>query len=60
MGFFLINTFVLQHLRGLVMSIFNWGIYGGIGLSFPVGRYISELNIGDLVSLHLKLQYTLL
>jgi len=33
-----------EELRGLVMSIFNWGIYGGIGLSFPVGRYITELN----------------
>lgn len=31
--------------RALVMSIFNWGIYGGYGLAFPVGRYIPELNI---------------
>ncbi|CAH1393582.1 unnamed protein product [Nezara viridula] len=37
-----------EDLRGLVMSIFNWGIYGGIGLSFPVGRYITELNAWDL------------
>ncbi|KAL1114880.1 hypothetical protein AAG570_007704 [Ranatra chinensis] len=37
-----------EHLRGLVMSIFNWGIYGGIGLSFPVGRYITELNAWEL------------
>ncbi|XKL64412.1 hypothetical protein PGB90_004498 [Kerria lacca] len=31
--------------RGLVMSIFNWGIYAGIGLAFPIGRYITELNL---------------
>lgn len=37
--------------RGLVMSIFNWGIYGGYGIAFPVGRYIPELNIWDLVIL---------
>lgn len=37
-----------EELRGLVMSIFNWGIYGGIGLSFPIGRYITELNAWDL------------
>ncbi|BES90306.1 unnamed protein product [Nesidiocoris tenuis] len=37
-----------ENLRGLVMSIFNWGIYGGIGLSFPVGRYISKWNLWDL------------
>lgn len=34
--------------RGLVMSIFNWGIYGGYGIAFPVGRYIPELNIWNL------------
>ncbi|KAK5638981.1 hypothetical protein RI129_013276 [Pyrocoelia pectoralis] len=34
--------------RALVMSIFNWGIYGGYGLAFPVGRYIPRLNIADL------------
>lgn len=31
--------------RALVMSIFNWGIYGGYGLAFPVGRYIPPLDI---------------
>lgn len=31
------------------MSIFNWGIYGGYGIAFPVGRYIPGLNIGNLV-----------
>lgn len=36
--------------RALVMAIFNWGIYGGSGLSFPVGRYLTNLNIWDLVS----------
>ncbi|XP_034933644.1 putative metabolite transport protein HI_1104 [Chelonus insularis] len=34
--------------RGLVMSIFNWGIYGGYGIAFPVGRYITQLNAWDL------------
>ncbi|KAB0790978.1 hypothetical protein PPYR_02778 [Photinus pyralis] len=33
--------------RALVMSIFNWGIYGGYGLAFPVGKYIPRLNIAD-------------
>ncbi|XP_045478434.1 probable sugar efflux transporter [Harmonia axyridis] len=33
--------------RALVMSIFNWGIYGGYGLAFPVGRYIPQLNLWD-------------
>ncbi|PSN37166.1 hypothetical protein C0J52_20659 [Blattella germanica] len=34
--------------RGLVMSIFNWGIYGGYGIAFPVGRYVPLLNSWDL------------
>ncbi|XP_049767133.1 D-xylose transporter [Schistocerca cancellata] len=34
--------------RGLVMSIFNWGIYGGYGIAFPVGRYVPKLNAWDL------------
>ncbi|KAL3272564.1 hypothetical protein HHI36_014034 [Cryptolaemus montrouzieri] len=33
--------------RALVMSIFNWGIYGGYGLAFPVGRYLPALNIWE-------------
>lgn len=37
--------------RALVMAIFNWGIYGGYGIAFPVGRYITKLNIWDLVCL---------
>ncbi|XP_014259873.1 uncharacterized protein LOC106672735 [Cimex lectularius] len=37
-----------ENLRGLVMSIFNWGIYGGIGLTYPIGRYITNLNAWDL------------
>lgn len=36
--------------RALVMAIFNWGIYGGYGIAFPVGRYITKLDIGGLVS----------
>jgi len=30
------------------MSIFNWGIYGGYGLAFPVGRYVTLANLWDL------------
>ncbi|XP_060533613.1 protein spinster homolog 1 [Cylas formicarius] len=30
--------------RALVMSIFNWGIYGGYGIAFPVGRYVPPMN----------------
>lgn len=37
--------------RALVMAIFNWGIYGGYGIAFPVGRYITRLDIWNLVSL---------
>ncbi|XP_055380423.1 putative metabolite transport protein HI_1104 [Condylostylus longicornis] len=37
-----------ENKRALVMAIFNWGIYGGYGIAFPVGRYITKLNIGDL------------
>lgn len=36
--------------RALALSIFNWGIYGGYGIAFPVGRYIPDLNIWGLVS----------
>ena len=34
--------------RALVMAIFNWGIYGGYGIAFPVGRYITRANFWDL------------
>lgn len=34
--------------RALVMAIFNWGIYGGYGIAFPVGRYVTKLDIWDL------------
>ncbi|XP_069671558.1 protein spinster homolog 1 [Periplaneta americana] len=34
--------------RGLVMSIFNWGIYGGYGIAFPVGRYVPLMNTWEL------------
>ncbi|GBP17641.1 Protein spinster homolog 2 [Eumeta japonica] len=37
-----------EHQRALVLSIFNWGIYGGYGIAFPVGRYIPELNAWGL------------
>lgn len=39
-----------ENKRALVMAIFNWGIYGGYGIAFPVGRYITRLNLWDLVS----------
>lgn len=31
------------------MSIFNWGIYAGIGLAFPIGRYVTEYNLWNKV-----------
>uniref|UniRef100_A0A1I8PAW5 Major facilitator superfamily (MFS) profile domain-containing protein n=1 Tax=Stomoxys calcitrans TaxID=35570 RepID=A0A1I8PAW5_STOCA len=34
--------------RALVMAIFNWGIYGGYGIAFPVGRYITQANFFNL------------
>ncbi|KAI5635675.1 major facilitator superfamily domain-containing protein [Phthorimaea operculella] len=37
-----------EHQRALVLSIFNWGIYGGYGIAFPVGRYVPELNAWGL------------
>ncbi|KPJ01133.1 PREDICTED: uncharacterized protein LOC106117752 [Papilio xuthus] len=37
-----------EHQRALVLSIFNWGIYGGYGIAFPVGRYIPTLNAWGL------------
>ncbi|XP_018323578.1 uncharacterized protein LOC108735867 [Agrilus planipennis] len=30
--------------RGLAMSIFNWGIYVGYGIAFPLGRYLPLRN----------------
>nr|XP_003700242.1 PREDICTED: uncharacterized protein LOC100883649 [Megachile rotundata]XP_012153732.1 PREDICTED: uncharacterized protein LOC100883649 [Megachile rotundata]XP_012153733.1 PREDICTED: uncharacterized protein LOC100883649 [Megachile rotundata]XP_012153734.1 PREDICTED: uncharacterized protein LOC100883649 [Megachile rotundata] len=44
----LLSDWFAEEQRGLVMSIFNWGIYGGYGIAFPVGRYIPLLNIGNL------------
>ncbi|KAF3427386.1 hypothetical protein E2986_08014, partial [Frieseomelitta varia] len=44
----LLSDWFPEKQRGLVMSIFNWGIYGGYGIAFPVGRYIPGLNIGNL------------
>jgi MFS family permease len=39
-----------ENKRGLVMSIFNWGLYGGSGIAFPVGIYVPLMNTWDLVS----------
>ncbi|XP_018366815.1 PREDICTED: uncharacterized protein LOC108763565, partial [Trachymyrmex cornetzi] len=44
----LLSDWFSEEQRGLVMSIFNWGIYGGYGIAFPVGRYIPGLNAWDL------------
>ncbi|XP_043250683.1 D-galactonate transporter [Colletes gigas] len=44
----LLSDWFPEEQRGLVMSIFNWGIYGGYGFAFPVGRYVPKLNIADL------------
>ncbi|XP_047343477.1 probable glucarate transporter isoform X1 [Vespa velutina] len=44
----LISDWFPEEQRGLVMSIFNWGIYGGYGIAFPVGRYVPALNAWDL------------
>lgn len=46
----LLSDWFEEEQRGLVMSIFNWGIYGGYGIAFPVGRYVPNLNAWDLVS----------
>lgn len=37
-----------ENKRALVMAIFNWGVYGGYGIAFPVGRYLTKLNLWDL------------
>lgn len=37
-----------ENKRALVMAIFNWGVYGGYGIAFPVGRYLTKLNVFDL------------
>ncbi|XP_014094038.2 MFS-type efflux pump MSMEG_3705 [Bactrocera oleae] len=37
-----------ENKRALVMAIFNWGIYGGYGIAFPVGRYITKSNFFNL------------
>ncbi|XP_024892344.1 uncharacterized protein LOC112467778 isoform X1 [Temnothorax curvispinosus] len=44
----LLSDWFPEKQRGLVMSIFNWGIYGGYGIAFPIGRYVPELNAWDL------------
>ncbi|KAG5345065.1 SPNS1 protein, partial [Acromyrmex charruanus] len=44
----LLSDWFSEEQRGLVMSIFNWGIYGGYGIAFPVGRYIPGLNAWNL------------
>ncbi|XP_043478293.1 putative metabolite transport protein HI_1104 isoform X2 [Leptopilina heterotoma] len=44
----LISDWFSEEQRGLVMSIFNWGIYGGYGIAFPVGRYVPKVNAWNL------------
>lgn len=31
--------------RGLAMGLFHWGMYAGNGLTFVVGKYVTEMNI---------------
>ncbi|XP_021936340.1 uncharacterized protein LOC110837951 isoform X2 [Zootermopsis nevadensis] len=44
----ILSDIFTEEKRGLVMSIFNWGIYGGYGIAFPVGRYVPLMNTWDL------------
>lgn len=44
----LLSDIFPEEKRALVMSIFNWGIYGGYGIAFPVGRYIPPLDLWGL------------
>ncbi|CAG2058929.1 unnamed protein product, partial [Timema podura] len=44
----LLSDIFPENKRGLVMSIFNWGIYGGYGIDFPIGRYIPKLDLWGL------------
>ncbi|KAJ8682912.1 hypothetical protein QAD02_018704 [Eretmocerus hayati] len=44
----LLSDWFTEDKRGLVMAIFNWGVYGGYGIAFPVGRYVAALDIWGL------------
>ncbi|CAB3363453.1 Hypothetical predicted protein [Cloeon dipterum] len=44
----ILSDLFAEEYRALVMSIFNWGIYGGYGIAFPVGRYVTAANIWGL------------
>jgi len=44
----ILSDIFAEEYRGLVMSIFNWGIYGGYGIAFPVGRYVTAANFWGL------------
>ncbi|CAB0043370.1 unnamed protein product [Trichogramma brassicae] len=44
----LLSDWFTEKKRALVMSIFNWGIYGGYGIAFPVGRYVPQMNAWNL------------
>ncbi|KAJ8682906.1 hypothetical protein QAD02_018698 [Eretmocerus hayati] len=44
----LLSDWFTEDKHGLVMSVFNWGIFGGQGITYPVGRYISALNFWGL------------
>lgn len=43
--------------RALVLSVFNWGIYGGYGIAFPVGRYVPDINAWGLVIIYFYYYY---
>lgn len=44
----ILSDLFAEEYRALVMSIFNWGIYGGYGIAFPVGRYVTAANLWGL------------
>lgn len=46
----LLSDWFMEDKRGLAMAIYNWGVFGGQGVAYPVGRYITQLNIYELVS----------
>ncbi|XP_050708531.1 sphingosine-1-phosphate transporter SPNS2-like isoform X2 [Eriocheir sinensis] len=44
----MISDLFPENLRALALGIFNWGIYLGYGLSYAVGNFVTEADIGGL------------
>ncbi|KAK4308786.1 hypothetical protein Pmani_019543 [Petrolisthes manimaculis] len=44
----MISDMFPEVLRALALGIFNWGIYLGYGLSYAVGNFVTEADIGGL------------